>query len=475
MLATAQKYQRISEIASGGMATVYLGRTTAAASFERLVALKVMHPHLAREDEYVAMFLDEARLAARIRHPNVVATLDVVDDDVPFLVMELVEGPTLRMLMGAARKHLAVIPHDVALRIVTDTLLGLHAAHVLTDNDGSALRMVHRDVSPQNVLVGIDGISRIADFGVARAAVRLSVTQSGNVKGKIHYMAPEQVTGDSVDCRADVYAAGALLWEVLVGERRLKGEGEVALMYEVVQAPVVGPIERNADIPPELDEVCRRALMRDPAHRYPSAAAFADAIEHAAHAIGCGIATQRGVAKHVAQLDIHLKPDVSGSGSFSSTAGRAISETRRRGSEDLDGEAAKGTGAEGLDLQVDAAATGRRKRLGLGVAVVATLAAVAGALIVRSPAPAETAETAETAVETDQAVEVGPTAAETAPSAAPTLTTSATRTTSSAEIEATEPSAAPVAPPPTPRPGPKRPPPKPTDPVRPGDFQPTIL
>jgi len=469
VLATAQKYQRISEIASGGMATVYLGRTTAAASFERLVALKVMHPHLAREDEYVAMFLDEARLAARIRHPNVVATLDVVDDDVPFLVMELVEGPTLRMLMVEARKRLEVIPRNVALRIVTDTLLGLDAAHELTDNDGSPLRMVHRDVSPQNVLVGIDGISRIADFGVARAAVRLSVTQSGNVKGKIHYMAPEQVTGDSVDCRADVYAAGALLWEVLVGERRLKGEGEVALMYEVVQAPVVGPRERNADIPPELDEVCRRALMRDPAHRYPSAAAFADAIEHAAHAIGCGIATQRGVAKYAAQLDIHIKPDVSGSDSFSSTTGRAISETRRRGSEDRDGEASKGTGAEGPDLQVDAAATGHRKRLGLGVAVVATLAAVAGALMVLSPAPAETA------VETDQAVEVGPTAAKTAPSAAPTLTASATGTTSSAEIEATEPSAAPVAPPPTPWPGGKLPAPKPTDPARPGDFQPTIL
>jgi len=473
VLPSVQKYEVISEIASGGMATVYVGRTTAAAAFERIIALKVMHPHLAKETEYVEMFLDEARLAARIRHPNVVATLDVVDDEVPFLVMELVEGPTLRHMMKAAIKGLTTIPTHVALRIVTDALLGLHSAHQLTGADGQPLNMVHRDVSPQNILVGVDGISRIADFGVARAEVRLATTKSGHVKGKVHYMAPEQVTGDAVDCRADIYAAGAVLWEVLAGERRLKGEGDVALMYEIVQGPLVGPAERNAEVPPMLDEVCRRALMRQPDHRYPTAAAFADAIEQAAHAAGCGVASQRAVARYVEQLDIHVKPDTTGTGSYSRPMGTPISRMRRKLDGQDPGDTQPGSSATGTPL----AATEVRSPKGLYVAL-----ALGGVVLVAGAATAAVAlsggET-EPAVETTAPAEVAPPTPE--PTAAPTpsatgLTTSATATTSAAEADPPSPSTvAPVQPPAPPRPYSY--PPKPTvkKPARPSDFQPSKL
>ncbi|MBW2457656.1 MAG: protein kinase [Deltaproteobacteria bacterium] len=474
MLPSEQKYEVISEIASGGMATVYVGRTTAAADFERIVALKVMHPHLAKENEYVEMFLDEARLAARIRHPNVVATLDVVDDEVPFLVMELVEGPTLRGIMKDTIRRLANIPTDVGLRIVTDTLLGLHAAHELTGGDGKPLHLVHRDVSPQNVLVGADGTSRIADFGVARAAVRLATTRSGQVKGKVHFMAPEQVTGDGVDCRADVYAAGAILWEVLAGERRLKGEGEVALMYEVVQGTMVGPAERNADVHPELDAVCQRALARNPDHRFPTAAAFADAIEQAAQSVGCGIASQRAVARYVEQLDVHVKPDTTGTGSYSRPIGTPASRMRRKLDSQATEDGPSGDPASEPPIQAVEAKPSRRGRRVLALGAIVVVAGGATALVALSP------EAAEPAVETTSAPDVAATAplptVTAAPSAPTTLTTSAAETTSSAEVEMPpQPPALPVTPPPTWGTVPTPSKPTATTPGRPSDFQPSKL
>ncbi|MEP7053353.1 MAG: serine/threonine-protein kinase, partial [Pseudomonadota bacterium] len=186
------RYELVGEIASGGMATVYLARLTGVGGFQRFVAMKRLHPHLANEKEFVEMFLDEARIAARIHHPNVVPILEVGASAVGYyLVMEYIEGDTLARLLARAATRGKRLPVPIALRIALDMLSGLHAAHELRDDAGEPVNLVHRDVSPQNVLVGVDGIARITDFGVARAASRLTATRVGQLKGKIAYMAPE--------------------------------------------------------------------------------------------------------------------------------------------------------------------------------------------------------------------------------------------------------------------------------------------
>src|SRR5690606_6429832 len=220
------RYDLVAEIASGGMATVYLARLAGVGGFQRFVAIKRLHPHLAKEKEFVEMFLDEARLAAGIHHPNVVPILEVgASERGYYLVMEYIEGDTLARLLARAATTAGKIPADIAIRILLDMLQGLHAAHELKDEKGMATELVHRDVSPQNILVGMDGVSRITDFGVARAASRLSATRVGQLKGKIAYMAPEQAAGDTrVDRRADIFSAGIVLWEVLASRRLFKAE-----------------------------------------------------------------------------------------------------------------------------------------------------------------------------------------------------------------------------------------------------------
>ena len=186
------RYELIVEIASGGMAAVYLARARGASGFERLVAAKIPHPHLRKDEEFAAMFLDEARLAAKIHHPNVVPVLDFGEAGALYLVMDYVEGHHLAGLIRAAGKKGERLPPSITLRILVDALTGLHAAHELKDNAGAPLHIVHRDTSPQNVLIGVDGIARITDFGIARADARATITRDGQVKGKLSYIAPEQ-------------------------------------------------------------------------------------------------------------------------------------------------------------------------------------------------------------------------------------------------------------------------------------------
>src|SRR5262245_34519927 len=208
------RYEVLLPIASGGMATVYLACSTGMAGFEREVALKLTHAHLRDSPEFVTALIDEARLAGRIRHPNVVSVLDVAEDpEGLFIIMDYIEGESLAGLQRILRKRDIRMPLDVALRILDDILEGLHAAHELTENDGSPMHLVHRDVTPHNVLVGLDGISRLTDFGVAKAVTRLTQTASGLVKGKVAYMAPEQAEGTELDRRCDVWAAGVVAWE----------------------------------------------------------------------------------------------------------------------------------------------------------------------------------------------------------------------------------------------------------------------
>jgi serine/threonine protein kinase len=288
------------------MATVYLGRALGVGGFERLVAIKVMHPHLAIDREFVAMFLDEARLAARIRHPNVVATLDVqVAGEEAFLVMDYVEGPSLFGVFRKLRDRGERLPLDIALRITLDALAGLHAAHELRDGNGQLLQLVHRDVSPHNVLVGVDGVAKLADFGIARAEERISFTSGGQIKGKMMYMPPEQLGSGGIDRRADVYAAAVVLWESLTARRLFRAESDAALAALVLQQEPASPSDVDPQVPRAIGDVCLRALAKNREHRWASAAELADALEQAAKVSGVSIATTRALARFVEDLGAH--------------------------------------------------------------------------------------------------------------------------------------------------------------------------
>ncbi len=296
------RYEVLAQIASGGMATVYVARAVGVAGFERLVALKVLHPHMAHEEEFLAMFLDEARLAARIRHPNVVPTLDINDSggDGYYLVMDYVEGDHLGGLLQRAAKQGERIEPPVVARIVLDALAGLSAAHGLVDERGQPLLLVHRDISPHNLLVGVDGIARLTDFGVAKAEVRLSSTREGQFKGKLAYMAPEQASTGQTDQRSDIFSMGVVLWESLSSRRLFRGANNAETLNKILKEPV--PL--LSSVVPELaafDEVLSRALARDPEERFQSAEAFAESLEKVA-AASVGVASGRKVGEMVRRI-----------------------------------------------------------------------------------------------------------------------------------------------------------------------------
>jgi tRNA A-37 threonylcarbamoyl transferase component Bud32 len=279
------------------MGTVYLGRQQQAKG--ETVAIKVMHPALAADQEMVASFIDEARLASRIQHPNVVAVLDVdlFGDDL-VLVLEYVRGTSMQNVLRAMNRAQRRLPVGIALRIVRDVLAGLHASHELTDEAGLPLNVVHRDVSPHNVLVGIDGVSKLTDFGVAHAAGRLAQTRVNDkaVKGKLGYLAPEQLHKKPIDRRVDVFAAGIVLWEALTGETLFPGATEAETLGLLLRRPIPPPSSIAPDVSIELDEACLRALERDPRRRFATVDEFdrmlADAATPASHAeVGAMVAS----------------------------------------------------------------------------------------------------------------------------------------------------------------------------------------
>lgn len=293
------RYEVLYLLASGGMATVYVSRAQGVAGFERLVAIKVLHPHLAHDEDFISMFLDEARLAARIRHPNVVATLDISDTqgDGYFLVMEYVEGDHFGNLLRNAAKGGERLPVPVVARILMDSLSGLDAAHQLTDTDGAPLDLVHRDLSPHNILVGVDGIARITDFGVAKAQVRLSSTRDGQFKGKLSYMAPEQAAAGQATQRSDLFSIGIVFWESLTGRRLFRGENNGEVLNKILNPDVPEPSKFDPKLAP-FDGVTAMALAKDPDDRFSTAEEFLEAIEEAANQIG-GVATPRAVGREV--------------------------------------------------------------------------------------------------------------------------------------------------------------------------------
>jgi serine/threonine-protein kinase len=285
------RYALYDAIAAGGMATVHYGRLLGPVGFSRTVAIKRLHAQFARDPEFVSMFLDEARLAARIRHPNVVPTLDVVATDGElFLVMEYVPGESFARLVRTAAGLGTVIPPRIVIAIISGVLRGLHAAHEATNERGEPLGIVHRDVSPQNILVGIDGQARVLDFGVAKAAGRLQTTRDGKLKGKLAYMSPEQLRGKTIDRRTDVFAAATCLWEGLTGRRLFRGDNEGAIITKILSGEIETP---SSAIPPgevdaatletikSVDDIVLRGLVTDLDQRWDSARSMAIALEKA--------------------------------------------------------------------------------------------------------------------------------------------------------------------------------------------------
>jgi len=292
------RYVITETIASGGMASIHLGRLVGAEGFVRTVAIKRLLPALAEKADYSTMFLDEARIAGRIQHPNVAQTLDAVSEQGEFfIVMEYVHGETLVYFLKKMKDGGRRIPLGVVGAVFSGMLQGLHAAHVATDEDGAPLGIIHRDVSPQNVMVGVDGIPRLLDFGVAKGEGRKHKTQEGQIKGKLMYMSPEQLRGRALTRGTDLFSAGALLWESLVGDALFSADDEVELLSKLLTQEMRPPSHLTAGVTPEMDAVVMKALDRDPRARFHSAAEMAAAVEHA-----FPVATQREVGEWVAEV-----------------------------------------------------------------------------------------------------------------------------------------------------------------------------
>jgi eukaryotic-like serine/threonine-protein kinase len=277
---TIGRYALFAEIASGGMASIHIGRLLGPVGFARTVAVKRLHPQFARDPEFVTMFLDEARLAARVRHPNVAPILDVVATEGElFLVMEYLHGESLAQLVRAAQTAGKPIPQDIVRAVMSGILRGLHAAHEAKNERGEPLGIVHRDISPQNIHVGTDGVARLLDFGIAKAAGRSHVTRDRHVKGKLSYMAPEQLEEGEVDRRVDIYAAAVVLWELLTGKRLFDADSDESKLMRVLTSVVNRPSAVVPSVSASLDRVVLRGMHRNPKHRFATAREMAVALE----------------------------------------------------------------------------------------------------------------------------------------------------------------------------------------------------
>jgi eukaryotic-like serine/threonine-protein kinase len=266
------RYELLIPIASGGMAMVWAARQKGTRGFQKIVAVKTMLPKLSEDIQFEQMFLDEASLASQVHHPHIVEILDLGEQDsVLFLVMEWIDGVPLNQLMKASRA-LGGVAIPVAVRIVIQACAGLHAAHELRGPDGKSFGLVHRDVSPQNIMVTYEGVAKVIDFGVAKAtAMGSGATQAGQIKGKVAYMAPEQVKGGEIDRRVDIFAMGIVLYALTTGKHPFRRESEAATMYNIcAPQPVMPPRKVLPEYPIELEHIVLRALAKDPDKRYQS-------------------------------------------------------------------------------------------------------------------------------------------------------------------------------------------------------------
>ncbi|MCC6214515.1 MAG: serine/threonine protein kinase [Polyangiaceae bacterium] len=281
---TLGRYEFLVPIAQGGMAAVWAARLKGTRGFSKTVAIKTMLPTISDDPHFEQMFLDEAGILARIRHPNVGEIFDLGEqDDLLYIVMEWVDGEPLSAIRRAAAKAQQAIPLNVGVKVIQDACAGLHAAHELRDDGGLLLNLVHRDVSPQNLLVTFDGVVKVVDFGVARVADRgAEHTDAGQIKGKPSYMSPEQAMGQVVDRRTDVFALGIVLYQLTTGKHPFRGENDGSTLHNIVSdRPVMPPRSLDPEYPKPLEAVVMRALDRDPSKRYQTAAELEVALDRA--------------------------------------------------------------------------------------------------------------------------------------------------------------------------------------------------
>src|SRR3954451_7639516 len=274
-----QRYRVIEKLASGGMAEVFRAESAGLEGFKKQVAIKRVLPHLSEKKKFISMFLDEARLSAHLSHSNCVQVFDIgVGDNAYFIVMEYVDGSDLKAILETLKKRGRELPVEEAVFISIKICEGLCYAHELADTEGRQFGVVHRDVSPPNVLITKHGEIKIVDFGLAKASSQLERSEPGIIKGKFSYLSPEAALGKEVDHRTDIFAVGIILWEMLSGRRLFMGDSDFATVKLVQQAVVPSISKINTKVPPELEQIIMKALARDPVQRFRSAREFAIAL-----------------------------------------------------------------------------------------------------------------------------------------------------------------------------------------------------
>tara|TARA_B100001750_G_scaffold144356_1_gene115218 strand:- start:221 stop:1660 length:1440 start_codon:yes stop_codon:yes gene_type:complete len=272
-----QRYRVVKRLEAGGMAEVFIGEAQSVQGFKKKVAIKRVLPHLAQNKNFIGMFLDEARLGARLSHANIVSVFDIgAADDTYFIVMEFVDGCNLKKIIEILRKQGRTVPFKEAIYMTMHACRGLSFAHELLSDEGEEMDIVHRDVSPPNILVSKRGEVKVTDFGLAKATTQLEKTDPGVVKGKFSYLSPEAARGENVDERADIFALGIVLWEMLAGRRLFLGETDYQTVQLVQRAEVPSLSRINAEVDAEFEAVLAKALTPDPAQRYQTAREFED-------------------------------------------------------------------------------------------------------------------------------------------------------------------------------------------------------
>lgn len=274
------RYRVVDEIGIGGMASVHLARMDGPGGFQKWVAIKKIHPHLVEDESFVQMFLDEARVAARISHPNVATVFDLgKHEDTYWIAMEYLHGEPLREVMRRTEELGTAMPPEIACRVIADAAEGLHAAHELLGKNGEKLGLVHRDVTPHNLFVTYDGVTKVVDFGIAKFSSRMSHTRAGTLKGKLAYMSPEQVHGEGIDRRTDIFALGVVLWELTTGQRLFRMESDLDTLAKVQECNVPRPSTLIRGYPVDLEKIVMKALAKNRGERFRTARELSRALQ----------------------------------------------------------------------------------------------------------------------------------------------------------------------------------------------------
>jgi serine/threonine-protein kinase len=375
------KYEIIGQLARGGMGEVYLARQIVA-GLERKVILKSLLPQLAEEEGFVEQFLDEARVTAALNHPNIVSIFEVgAWDGVYYIALEYIEGVDLAHLRHPVEQRGERLPPLLMAKVIHDAAIALDHAHHAVGASGEPLHVIHRDISPQNIMVRVDGVVKVVDFGVAKSRAQMVRTQTGLLKGKLQYMPPEQVRGAELDGRADQFALGSVLWELLAGQRLFKGGNEIETLQLVLSAPLVPPSRHVGALPDGLDDVVMRMLERDPAKRFATCGDAATALRGVIDAAG-GSVDQRSIAQYVAPMVEQRKEKLG----LNTPKDFLVSLI------DGDEPPVLGSPATGTDAHTVALTGARKRRWPIAAGVGVALAAALGALLfVIADAPGDAA------------------------------------------------------------------------------------